>query len=643
MQKKSIFAVLGVMLAVMVASLTLVFTVGPMVSADSEPPLIPSYYLDIKNGELKGFTSSGQSYVNSISAYRMDIPAGVTSIGYMAFCEKTGNLVSLRIANNVTSIGYGAFYNCPSLKSLELGNSVTSINQFAFYNCTNLTNFTIPSSVTSIGACAFSGCTGLTSIIIPSSVTSIGVNAFDGCRNLTSMNYLGTIDQWCHIIFASKGSNPASITRRLYINGNLVTDVVIPDDVTSINNAFTNCANIKSITIPDSVTSIGSSAFEGCTGLTCITIPNSVTSIGQDAFMYCTGLTSIILPDSVDNISESRVFSYCTNLTSISLPEGYKYCYWDSFTGCKNLTSIRLPSSITFLDSRAFSDCTNLTEIIVENPDFMNNTGLASYKAQGIVHCAQNTVTFDTGCEVEVASQPVDYNNTADKPVPTRTGYGFDCWYLDDAAVPFDFNTPITDDITLHAAWIANKYTVVYEYMDGSPAGNDTVNYNGTLNRPLEPEREGYTFVNWYTEPEHENIYNFNTPITGDITLYADWHIMTYTITFITNGGTTIPQQFIDYGNTITVTTEKPGYNFEYWYLTDENVPFDLATPVSSDLILHAKWTEIPAEPETTDETAIVDDSQNHSFVAWLIGGLVAVFGAIGTVVGVLITKKFKK
>ena len=93
--------------------------------------------------------------------------------------------------------------------------------------------------------------------------------------------------------------------KNLYLNGTLITDLVIPDGVTSIGDgAFDGCSGLTSVTIPDGVTSIGDGAFYGCSGLTSVTIPDSVTSIGSYAFCDCSGLTSVTIPDSVTSIGD---------------------------------------------------------------------------------------------------------------------------------------------------------------------------------------------------------------------------------------------------------------------------------------------------------------------------------------------------
>ena len=388
-----------------------------------------AYYADkvynVPNGSKEDdFIFGKQNDVNTLLYYlgnetELTLPIDYNGenyvIGSSAFRGCSG-LTSVTIGNSVTSIGSYAFRDCTGLTSVTIGNSVTSIGEDAFYGCSGLTSVTIGNSVTSIADYAFRKCTGLTSIVIPYSVTSIGNYAFNGCTGLKEV-HISDIAAWSGIDFGNAYANPLCYANNLYLNGELVTELVIPDGVTSIGNrAFEDCTGLTSIEIPNSVTSIGSSAFEGCTGLTSIVIPYSVTSIGNYAFNGCSGLTSVEIPNSVTSIGYAA-FRDCTGLTSIEIPNsvtsignyafedctgltsvefnaenctsmgGYSYPVFGgctalstvtigenvknipsyAFSGCSGLTSVEIPNSVTSIGDRAFSGCSGLTSIEIPN------------------------------------------------------------------------------------------------------------------------------------------------------------------------------------------------------------------------------------------------------------------------------------
>ena len=316
-------------------------------------------------------------YLNGALVTDLLIPDGVTSIGSLAFYYCT-SLTSITIPDSVTSIGSAAFGGCTSLTSITIPDSVTSIGSEAFDGCTSLTSVTIPDSVTSIGDRAFYRCTSLTSVTIGNGVTSIGSYAFYDCTSLTAV-HINDLAAWCRIDFENYAANPLYYAKKLYLNGSLITDLVIPDGVTSIGSyVFDGCTSLTSITIPDSVTSIGSYVFDGCTKLTAVhisdiaawclikfgssydnplyhaknlylngslvtdlVIPDSVTSIGSCAFYNCKSLTSITIPDSVTSIGSSA-FGRCTSLTSITIPDGVTSIGNDAFYQCISLTAVHI-------------------------------------------------------------------------------------------------------------------------------------------------------------------------------------------------------------------------------------------------------------------------------------------------------------
>lgn len=223
----------------------------------------------------------------------------------------------------IKSIGANTFYNCVSLNEIKIGSmeyseSLGYIQSSSFHNCKNLKNVFIGNSIASIGEGVFSGCSNLTDITIGKNVKSIGYYqyggydaghaVFYGCGNLRKVNYLGTIDDWAEIDFHVL-SSPFVFGNNdicLYIKNKPVTgDSLNLSTATVINSgAFYNWKYISSITMPDSVISIGHGAFENCTNITSVTIPDGVTSIGNCAFFNCSGLSSIIIPNSVKEIGE---------------------------------------------------------------------------------------------------------------------------------------------------------------------------------------------------------------------------------------------------------------------------------------------------------------------------------------------------
>ena len=221
-------------------------------------------------------------------------------------------------------------------------------------------------SVTSIGLYAFVGCDGLTSVTIPKSVTSIGDYAFGDCSGLASVN-ISDLSAWCRIDFEGYGANPLDYAHNLYLNGVLVTDLVIPEDVSEIKSyAFSGGSCITSVTIPESVTSIGGEAFSGCSSLASVTIPESVTSIGIYAFEGCSSLASVTIPESVTSIGDSAFFG-CSSLASVTIPESVTSIGGQAFCGCSSLASVTIPEGVTSIGYSAFEDCSSLASVTIPN------------------------------------------------------------------------------------------------------------------------------------------------------------------------------------------------------------------------------------------------------------------------------------
>ena len=219
------------------------------------------------------------------------------------------------------NIAYGAFSGCSSLSSIVFDEN---------------------SQLKGIDCYAFSGCSSLTNIEIPDSVKGIAYGAFEGCSSLSEV-HISSIEAWCNITFIIYGGNPLSYANNLYLNGGLVTELVIPDNVTSIGDcAFDNCDSITSVVFGENsqLTSIGHSAFYRCSNLESIMIPDSVTSIGELAFSGCSSLENVYYcgtPDKWDDISMESQNSELENATryyySETAPFETAHKYWHYVDG----------------------------------------------------------------------------------------------------------------------------------------------------------------------------------------------------------------------------------------------------------------------------------------------------------------------
>ncbi len=170
-----------------------------------------------------------------------------------------------------------------------------------------------------IGAAAFAGDTIITCLTIPAVVTAVETDAFLGCTGLNAV-YIDDLAAWCNIDFQGVvNSNPLQYAHNLYVNGELLTELVIPDGITEIKNeTFRGCNQITSLTIPEGVTSIGQYAFNTCTALTEITFPESLTTLRRGAFSGCTALEVVVLPAAVTEL-EYSVFMYASLVDITSL------------------------------------------------------------------------------------------------------------------------------------------------------------------------------------------------------------------------------------------------------------------------------------------------------------------------------------
>jgi len=288
-------------------------------------------------GELTEFcftdtlTSIGQYAFSGTSLRSVDIPDSVQTLGVGAFAS-CDELVSVRLQNNLTVIPAELFSGCQLLKDVTIPNGVTVIEKEAFYGASLSPVFVIPDNVVTIEEYAFS-CCEFVDLHIPASLKTIGRNTFYWCFDLENV-YISDISQWLEFDFSEEGTNPfADDTFRadnLYVNGDLLKELVFPEGTTHIDNRFSNVICIESVYMPDSVMTVAPDAFKKCYALKSVRLSENLSVLESGVFFYCP-LETVYIPSSVREI-KSDVFGvtgdvknviFCGDWSKVTLQEGW--------------------------------------------------------------------------------------------------------------------------------------------------------------------------------------------------------------------------------------------------------------------------------------------------------------------------------
>lgn len=620
-------------------------------------------------------TSGGQPYaVTAIGEYAFNpsrtitnvssvfIPATVTSIGRFAFrCCKFLATVTFAEGSQLKSIGVSAFSGTisahPRFTEIQIPDSVETISTNAFHNCQDLESITLPASLKTIESSTFSDCRNLSEIRLPTSLKAIQSYVFDGCSSLETVFYDGSLAQWSRIntsngflgysspslvmgdytaqFISVKDENdpdppPKTVTITKYTGTE--STVILPSTINSWpvtkigEDALKDNTTITSVTIPASVTEIGSNAFAGCTNLTSVKyggdwskltiqsgnpavedaanaqlfdfefIPNNtavivkkyngtaadvtipscykgkpVTVIDPVAFYNNSAVTSVTIPDSVTAIPD-YAFGYCSQLTNISIPNSVTFIGFSAFNSCTSLKSITLPSSLSTIQSYAFYNCENLKTIRIP----VSVTSIGNY-------------AFDVCPSLMTVTYP-----------GSKTQW-------DDNITKGSNNDVLENNLIcamLEATFTADGTTL-------APA--QTIDRGGKFTKPAAPSKENHTFAGWYNGDEKFDFDADTTNAPNVLELVAKWEKSKYTVQFVSEHGS-FADQTIEYGGTIDTgkltIPQVEGYTFDGWYAED-NTKFDFTQPIKHNITVYAKWTAKDYEVSFITEHGNAPTSQN--------------------------------
>lgn len=404
--------------------------------------------------------------------------------------------------------------------------------------------------------------------------------------------------------------------------------------VTTIGNAAFRDSSVTSVTIPASVTEIGSNAFADCTNLTSVnyegdwskltiqsgnpavedaakdaaneqlfdfkfilnntavivisykgtaadvTIPSCykgkpVTMIDHAAFHDNSAVTSVTIPDSVTSISDDA-FGFCSQLTNISIPNSVTFIGFSAFNSCTSLKSITLPSSLSTIQSYAFYNCGNLKTIRI--PVSVTSIG----------NCA-----FDVCPSLMTVTYP-------------------------GSKTQWDAITKGSNNDVLENNLICAMLEVTFNPDNGESISTQTIDRGGKFTEPAAPSKENHTFAGWYNGDEK---FDFDADTTNDpnvLELVAKWEKSKYTVKFVSDHGS-FADQTIEHGKLIETDKltipEVEGYTFDGWY-ADENrtIEFDFTKPIKSNTTVYAKWTAKDYEVSFVTEHGKAPASQNVKY-----------------------------
>ena len=379
-------------------------------------------------------------------------------------------------------------------------------------------------------------------------VTDIGDYAFSGCHSLTTL---------------SLGENIKTIGSYAFYDCTQITgSVTIPQSVTSIGNeAFRWCSGIDSLTINNAATSIGEWAFASCFGIKTLSLGEKIKTIGYNAFSDCSGLTNVTIPQSVTSIGPCA-FASCFGIKTLSLGEKIKTIGYNAFSDCSGLTNVTIPQSVTSIGPCAFAYCTSLKNITIPE------------KVKTI-----EPYTFGWCTSLKYITLPAGLTSFKDRLVSCPAGFtkqspknGAIYYNNDKTAAERLRDNPDDQSESYHI--LANRNflylcKVTFDARGGKTDYPEVPVYKtekitdtkaNDLTAIPNPTRTGYNFTGWYTDTDYKQLFNADETITKDITLYARWEPVYHPLT-VTGGTATVEKDGQSLNIDPVVTGNKKTYD----------------------------------------------------------------------------------
>ena len=401
--------------------------------------------------------------------------------------------------------------------------------------------------------------------------------------------------------------------------------------VTTIGNAAFRDSSVTSVTIPASVTEIGSNAFAGCTNLTIVNyagdwsnltiqsgnpavqdaanaplfdfefIPPDNTAVIVTNYKYNGAAADVTIPSRyqgkpVTMIDHAAFFN--SAVTSVTIPDSVTSIFDEAFINCPKLTNISIPNSVTYIGFSAFSSCTSLKSITLPS-------SLSFISGALFLGCSQLTTIH-----IPVSVTSIGNNAFADCPSLMTVTYPGSKTQWDD--ITKGRNSDVLEN-HLICAMLEATFTA-----DGESISTQTIDRGGKFTEPAAPSKENHTFAGWYNGDEKFDFDADTTNAPNVLELVAKWDINQYTIKFVSEHGS-FADQTIEHGKLIKTDklTIPPveGFTFDGWY-TDENrtIEFDFTKPITSNTTVYAKWTANDYEVSFITEHGKTPTSQNVKY-----------------------------